>query len=106
MIVRSFGVVLGLLVFGWFWAPLSVLRAMPLSSVLLLMSGGFLASFVGQLVFYHALRSGAVSQVTPVAGAYPMISVLLGWLIFKEPLTLSRGLGALCVIAGIFLLRK
>ncbi len=104
--IRSLGVLVGLVVFSLIWSPWAACAAMPARSIVLLMAGGCLASFVGQMAFYEALKSGAVSQVTPVAGAYPLISVLLGWLILREPFTLSRALGALCVVAGIALLRR
>ena len=70
------------------------------------MGGGFLASFVGQFAFYHALRSGAISQVTPVAGAYPLVAALLGWWVLREQFTLPRLLGVVCIVAGVFLLRR
>jgi transporter family protein len=105
VIVRSFGIVLGLVVCGWLWAPWAAVRALHWSSIVLLATGGLLASFVGQLVFYHALKSGAVSQVTPVAGAYPLIAALLGWVVLREPITAPRLLGVVCVCAGVWLLR-
>ena len=106
VMVRSLGVVIGLLVFGWIWSPWSALRSLSWSAMLLLAGGGLLASFVGQLAFYHALKSGAVSQVTPVAGAYPLIAALLGWCFLREPITIPRLLGVVLVIAGVSLLRK
>ena len=106
VIVRSLGVTLGVLIFGGLWSPWAAMRALSWRSIVLLAGGGFLASFAGQLAFYHALRSGAVSQVTPVAGAYPLVAALLGWWVLREPLTLTRALGALCVVLGVVLLRK
>ena len=106
VMVRSLGVMAGLLVFGWIWSPWAALQSLSWSSILLLTSGGFLASFVGQLVFYQALRSGAISQVTPVAGAYPLVAALLGWIVLREPLTMTRGLGVVCVVIGVLLLRR
>ncbi|MBI2104908.1 MAG: EamA family transporter [Candidatus Omnitrophica bacterium] len=106
VVVRSFGVLAGLLVFGWWLAPWPALQGLSWRSVALLMGGGFLASFVGQLAFYHALRTGAISQVTPVAGAYPLVAALLGWWVLREPLTLPRLLGVVFVVAGVLLLRK
>ncbi|MBI1991710.1 MAG: EamA family transporter [Candidatus Omnitrophica bacterium] len=106
VMVRSFGVVVGMLLFGWLWSPWSALRSVSWSSILLLGSGGLLASFVGQFAFYHALKSGAISQVTPVAGAYPLVAALLGWWVLREPLTMSRLLGVGLIVAGVFLLRK
>jgi len=103
--VRSFGIVLGLVIFGGLWSPWAAVRTLHWSSIVLLAGGGLLASFVGQLVFYHALKSGTVSQVTPVAGAYPLIAALLGWLVLREPITVPRLLGVVCVCAGVWLLR-
>ena len=105
VIVRSFGVVVGLVIVSSLWSPWAALRALGWPSILLLAGGGLLASFVGQLAFYQALKSGAVSQVTPVAGAYPLIAALLAWGILREPLTLARVLGVVCVVIGVALLR-
>ena len=104
--VRSLGVIVGLCIFSAFWSPWASLRTLSWISILLLAGGGLLASFVGQMAFYHALKSGAVSQVTPVAGAYPLVAALLGWCVLREPLTLSRAIGVLCVVVGALLLRK
>jgi len=106
VMVRSLGVVAGLLVFWGFWSPWQAIRTMSWPSLMLLASGGFLASFIGQLAFYRALKFGAVSQVTPVAGAYPLVATLLGWLVLREPITVPRAVGVLLVIAGVWLLRK
>ena len=103
---RSLGVVFGVVCFGlWRW-PWPALGALGVRSFLLLALGGVLASFVGQLAFYHALRVGAISHVTPVAGAYPLVAAILGWVCLREPLSLSRVAGVLCVVMGVFLLRK
>jgi len=69
VVVRSFGVVLGLVCFGWMLAPWSALRTLPWSSLALLAGGGFLASFVGQLAFYHPDHLGSVNLVTDGSGA-------------------------------------
>jgi transporter family protein len=106
VVVRSLGVLAGLAVFSVVTPPWQALRAMPWTSAVLLAAGGFLASFVGQMAFYQALRTGALSQVTPVAGAYPLVAALLGWVILREPLTPARGAGVVLIILGVVLLRK
>ena len=103
---RSLGVLLGLVVFGFLWSPWKALLGLNVRSLMLLALGGFLASFVGQWAFYHALRTGRVSQITPVAGAYPLVAAVLGWWILREPLTLSRVAGVSFVVLGIALLRR
>jgi transporter family protein len=106
LIVRSVGVVIGFVVFSVVWSPWGAIRTLHWSSIVLLAGGGFLASFVGQLAFYQALKSGAISQLTPVAGAYPLVAALLGWWVLREPITLTRALGVMCVVLGVALLRK
>ena len=105
LIVRSLGVMIGLVTFGCAWSPWAAIRTLNWSSIALLAGGGFLASFVGQWAFYQALKAGAISQLTPVAGAYPLVTALLGWWVLHEPFTATRALGALCVVFGVVLLR-
>ena len=106
VMVRSLGVVVGLLVCSGMGASWSSVRAMGWPSLLLLAGGGLLASVIGQLAFYRALKSGALSQVIPVAGAYPLVAAVLGWLVLREPLTISRAIGILLVVSGIAVLRR
>ena len=106
LFARSAGVAFGALIFAWLWSPWKALAAMPMGSFALLAVGGFLASFVGQWAFYHALKIGHVSQVSPLSGAYPLVAALLAWIIFREPVTMPRLLGIAFVITGVLLLRR
>ena len=106
VMVRSLGVMVGMALFGLLWSPWQAMRTLSWSSWLLLAGGGLLASFLGQMAFYRALQSGALSQVTPVAGTYPLVAGVLGWWILREPLTLPRLAGVVCVVFGVVLLRK
>lgn len=102
---RSLGVVLGLLIMGFFMIEPAQFRAINVRSMLLLMAGGFLASFVGQLTFYHALKLGEISKVVPISASYPLVTFIIGVLIFRENLSLLRCLGVLSIIAGIWAIR-
>jgi len=106
VIARSLGVVVGIGVLGLLRPPWAALRELSPQAILLLASGGFLASVVGQMAFYQALKSGAVSTVTPVAGAYPLVAAVLGWMVLREPLGIGRVLGALLIVVGVWLLRR
>ena len=103
---RSFGVAIGALVFAVWWSPWKALAALDARTLCLLGFGGFLASFVGQMAFYHALKVGHVSQVTPISGTYPLIAALLAWTVLREPLTLSRLIGVSLIVAGTLLLHR
>ncbi len=106
VVARSLGVMVGLGVLSCVWSPWTVLKQIPWTSAVLLALGGLLASIVGQLAFYQALKYGAVSQVTPVAATYPLVAAILGWVLLREPMTISRLLGAVCVVTGALLLRR
>ena len=70
-----------------------------------LLIGGFLASIVGQVFFYFALRSGETSTVTPIAAAYPLMTFVLGVILLKEGVTLTKLAGVFFVILGVVLLK-
>ena len=103
---RTIGVVIGALVCSLWWSPWQGLGKLSLRSFLLLGLGGFLASFIGQLAFYRALKVGDISQVAPIVGAYPLVAALLGWFVLHEPMTAGRVLGTLLVVCGMLLLRR
>jgi bacterial/archaeal transporter family protein len=104
--IRSLGVFVGVLCFVPFlshlWGPLT---SAPFRTWALLGGGGILASILGQLCFYRALQAGEMSRVVPIGAAYPALAFLLGVLIFKEPITLSRLVGVTLILAGTLLLR-
>ena len=63
-----------------------------------------IASLVAILAFYHALKIGPASVVVPLTNMYVIFPVLYGFILLKEPITLTRILGIVfAVIATIFL---
>ena len=70
-----------------------------------LVIGGFLASIIGQIFFYHALKDGEASMVVPVGAAYPLIAFILGIIFLGEKITLAKSLGLVFILVGVFLLK-
>ncbi len=56
----------------------------------------------GGLGFLFAVKSGKVSVVAMFTSLSPLITIALGYLILKEPLTIKEGLGILSAFAAIF----
>jgi len=107
LFIRCLGVIIGaliLIVFRFRLLKLD-LSNVSLSTVILLFLGGFLASFVGQLFFYKALKFGQASKVVPLAATYPLISFLLALIFLGEKITVAKILGVCCVILGVVLLK-
>lgn len=80
-------------------------KNIPMKSMTLLMIGGALASVIGQIFFYIALKSGDASVVTPIAGSFPLVTFILGALLLGEAVTVPKLIGVLCIIAGVILLK-
>jgi transporter family protein len=106
LLLRSSGVLLGAIVLVTVKSEylIKAVKADWMAIFFLLVSG-LLASFVGQICFYRALRSGEVSKVVPIAGAYPLVSFLTGIIFLSEAITLTKLVGVLLILAGILLLR-
>ena len=57
----------------------------------------------GDLLVILASRSGPVSIVTPVSGAYPLVTLGFAWVVLKERLTPLQWFSVVLVIAGMIL---
>jgi bacterial/archaeal transporter family protein len=106
VLVRSSGIILGVVIMSLCNINIfkSALKADP-KTILFLFMGGILASILGQIFFYNALKHGDVSKMVPIAATYPLVSFLLGLLFFGESFTVAKGLGIGLVILGVFFLR-
>jgi len=106
LFLRIFGVIFGLVMLLMFKFDVikQAMQAKP-QTILLIMLGGFLASFVGQLFFYKALRLGEASRVVPLAATYPVVTFILGIIFLSEKITIAKLSGVALVISGIMLLK-
>jgi len=104
--IRSCGVVIGIFIMAIFnnQAVRIALKADP-RTIFLLVLGGFMASIVGQIFFYNALKIGEASKVVPIAGIYPLVAFLLGVIFLGETFTAVKLGGVIFVVLGLFLLR-
>lgn len=67
-----------------------------------ILSGVALA--VGLLFYYLALQGGNVSIVVPLTATYPVVAVLLGYVLLSERPTALQWIGAILVVVGAALL--
>jgi len=81
------------------------IKNMDMKSILFLAFAGGFASVFGQIFFYMALKNGNVSVVTPIAGAYPLITFIFGILLFGEAITFPKVIGILLIISGVIFLK-
>ncbi|MGQ9660939.1 MAG: EamA family transporter [Kiritimatiellia bacterium] len=69
------------------------------------MLGGIVGT-VGGLLFYVALGKGEASRVVPMSAVYPLVTVLLGCVFLREPLSLKKIIGIACATAGVYLVSR
>ena len=66
---------------------------------------GICAALLGQLAYYYALKFGDISQVTPIAAAFPIVAMLLAVAVFGEQITVTKVVAAVLITTGVVLLR-
>jgi transporter family protein len=93
--------VLGLALMG----RLDAMGGVDLKSVLFVMTGGFLAGFVGQVAFYSALKSGEASVVVPLAATYPLVALVISVLFLGEAFTWQKLGGIFLIVGGVVMLK-
>lgn len=70
--------------------------------ILALVSGG-IASGVGYILWYTALRGLSASRAASVQLTVPVLAALGGFLFLREPVSLRLGLSALLILGGVAL---
>ena len=74
-------------------------------TLILIVTGGVLAAFLGQLFYFKALKIGEASRIIPVATTYPLITLIISVVYLKEELTLFKVLGIMFITIGVWLIR-
>jgi bacterial/archaeal transporter family protein len=78
--------------------------SIPSSSWWLIAIEALLATLIGDLAYYAAIKKGDVSLVTIIMSSSPLITILCAVLFLGEQMTLLRLVGASLVILGIILI--
>ena len=59
---------------------------------------------LGHYLYYTAINKSGASFSASLVATYPLLTVLLAWLLFSEPITIKSGLGTLLIVIGGLLL--
>lgn len=104
--LRTFLISIILLIWFIFTGQWTNLTNLPTKSLLFLAGEGILASLLGHLAYYYALKYGEASRVSPVMASYPLLTVFLAVLLLGEKFSWYKVAGALLVLGGVVLLKK
>lgn len=105
VMIRGLGVTVCIILFLLFSGGFNQIMSFDKKATALILFGGILASFFGQIFFYQALKLGEASRVVPVSGMYPLVTFILGILVFNEAVTIPKLFGVLCILVGLFFIR-
>ncbi|MGS0746059.1 EamA family transporter [Syntrophomonas erecta subsp. sporosyntropha] len=82
----------------------SLVKNIPVNSWILLAIEAILATLVGDLAYYAAIKKGEVSFVSVVMASSPLVTMLCATIFLGEQITATRVVGASFIILGIILL--
>lgn len=81
----------------------TMIKDIPLNSWLLLAAEAILATVVGDLAYYAAVKQGDVSVVALIMSTSPLVTMILAAILLGEPITTWKVIGACYIIFGIIL---
>jgi transporter family protein len=79
------------------------LKSISTKTLILLFIEAVLASSLGDLAYFAAIKKGDVSIVTIIMSSSPLVTILCATLFLGEPFTLPRVIGAVLIVIGIYI---
>jgi transporter family protein len=105
LILRTLFVCAFVLIFAVLAVPPSEIKSLQKVNYIWLGLSGMTTA--GSWIFYYkALKIGDVATVALIDKGSVVIAILLAWCLLKEAITLRIFLGALLIIAGLFVIAK
>lgn len=104
--IRSFIVTGGLLILIFLLGKQKELIEIDLKGFLTFSASGLMAGLFGMWTYFTILKAWPTSKVVPIAASYPLITVILSIFLLKESVNISRLLGTLFIVIGIWLVKR
>jgi len=79
-------------------------KNVPMDSWILIAIEAILATLVGDLAYFAAIKKGDVSLVTIIMSSSPLVTIICAVIFLGEQITLVKFVGAVLVILGIILI--
>jgi len=104
--MRSFVISLIMLIWVIVTGHIHQLFRIELSTWALICAEGILASLLGHLTYFYAIKYGMISRVIPIASAFPLVALMGGLFLFSERVSWERLVGTIMIIVGIIIIRR
>ena len=103
--IRSTIVTAGLFILTFLLGKGKSLMEVDGKGFLIFGASGMMAGLLGMWTYYTVLKAEPTSKIVPIAACYPLVTVLLSALILKEGVTISRLIGTVLIVSGIWLVK-
>lgn len=101
--VRTLFTSVAILVWMFINGSIIQLKTVPAKSVFLLIIEATLATIIGDLAYFAALKKGSASIVMLIMACSPLVTILCSAIFLNERMTFLNCIGACLIIAGIIL---
>ena len=103
--IRTLFVCIFVIIFALFVVPPAEVKSLQKVNYIWLGLSG--VATAGSWIFYYkALKVGDVATVALIDKGSVVIAILLAWWLLKEAISLQTALGALLIVAGLFVIAK
>ena len=103
--IRTLFVCIFVIIFALFTVPPAEVKSLQKVNYIWLGLSG--VATAGSWIFYYkALKVGDVATVALIDKGSVVIAILLAWWLLKEAISLQTALGALLIVAGLFVIAK
>lgn len=80
-------------------------RTVPLRAALCYVGHGAVSFGLGYALYVSAVQIASPPRIAVIITAYPLVSAIVGWLVYKERFAALTALGAVLIIGGVMLLQ-
>lgn len=95
---------LGIKNFIGFNGSMVKIMEIPFKTWVLIAIEAILATLVGDLAYYAAIKKGNVSVVTIIMSSSPLVTMLVSTIFLGENITITKIIGAMLIITGIMII--
>jgi bacterial/archaeal transporter family protein len=106
VLIRSFSASFVLLIVFVVTGRLPQLSQVPVKNAAFFATAGILGGLLGTWTYYCVLKTGAMSQVVPIAAAFPLVTSIIALAVLKEHVTPLRVIGTIFIIAGVLFVKR
>ena len=94
---------IGLLIISLLLEKPLILKTIDFKAIFVVLYFALFSTYISYYIFYYLLRKYSPSKITPYNFSRIIVSLLAGYIMLGEDITLRKIIGAMLILAGMFL---